>query len=56
MGNKQKPNKLERELMEALEKIRPMAGAPHDFTIADVWNAQQKADTALGRYKRERAP
>ncbi len=34
-------------LVKALETLRPMCGAPHDYTIADVWKAQQFADAAL---------
>ena len=34
-------------LVKALETLRPMCGAPHDYTIADVWKAQRFADAAL---------
>ena len=55
MADRQEPNELERELFKALEEMRPMAGMPHDFTVAQVWAAQEKADAALARYKKERA-
>lgn len=35
------------EVVKALRVLRPMAGAPHDYTIADVWKAQKQADDAL---------
>ena len=37
------------ELVKALDRILPMCGAPHDFTIGDVWQAQEQARTARAR-------
>ena len=38
---------LNERLVKALKRLRPMCGAPHDYTIADVWQAQQEADDVL---------
>ena len=37
------------ELLTALKLVRSMVGAPHDFTIADIWNAQKKADEVIAK-------
>ena len=36
-------------LAAALERISPMCGSPHGFTIGDVWQAQKQASEALAR-------
>ena len=39
------------ELVGALEQILPVCGAPHDYTIGDVWNAQERAIAILAKAK-----
>ncbi|KKM20737.1 hypothetical protein LCGC14_1642410 [marine sediment metagenome] len=46
---------LETDLLDALKLVRSMVGAPHDFTIADIWNAQQQADEVIARAEDEDA-
>lgn len=38
-------------LLEALERIRYMAGSPHGYTIGDVWQAQEQAEAAIALAK-----
>jgi hypothetical protein len=38
---------MNEKLVTALKILRPMVGAPHDYTIADVWKAQRLADKVL---------
>ena len=37
------------DLLAALEAILPMTGAPHDYTIGDVWKAQEQARAAIAK-------
>ena len=39
------------ELVAALKRVLPMVGAPHDYTIGDVWQAQEKASALLAKVK-----
>ncbi len=39
------------DLLAALEAILPMTGAPHDYTIGDVWKAQEQARAAIAKAK-----
>ena len=41
------------ELVEALERALPMVGAPHDYTIGDVWQAQEQARAVLAKVEDE---
>jgi hypothetical protein len=36
-------------LTAALERISPMCGSPHGFTIGDVWQAQKQASEAIAK-------
>jgi hypothetical protein len=41
------------DLLAALEAILPMTGAPHDYTIGDVWKAQDQARAAIAKTRAE---
>lgn len=38
---------VNKKLVTALKILRPMCGAPDNYTIADVWKAQKLADDVL---------
>lgn len=42
-------------LLAALKLFRPMFCAPADFSIADVWNAMEQADTAIAQAEQAEA-